>query len=305
MIQSITVTNPKGESLELELTRPEQSGLMVLNVEGLGPPKADVIKSDFSTVDGGRVHSVRVPERNVVITLGMMFAPTIEDARQKTYRYFPLKKAVTLRVKTSNRDAVISGIVESNEPDIFSSAEETQISIVCVDPYFYELGGESIAFNGVVPDFYFPFSNESLTDPLLTFGEIRLDTRTTFEYVGDADTGVDITVNVVTSGEIGDITIYNVDTREWMKIYVSKISSLTGAKLVAGDEIHISTISGSKYCTVFANGVERNAINIIDKESTWFQLSAGDNTFEFITENQVGQGNISLTFAYRNAYGGI
>ncbi len=305
MIHSITVTNPKGESLELELARPEKSGLMVRNVDGLGPPKADVVKSSFATVDGGRVHSVKIPERNIVITLAMMFEPTIEDARQKTYRYFPLKKQVTLRVKTSNRDAVINGVVESNEPDIFSEAEETQISIVCVDPYFYELGGESIAFNGVLPAFEFPFSNESLTESLLEFGELRFDTRTTFEYIGDADTGVDMVIQAVDSKPIGDLTIYNVDTRESMLIYMSRIKNLIGRDLVKGEQVRISTFSGGKDCKLFVDGREKKAINLIDKDSSWFKLSAGNNTFEFVTKDGVGLTNVSLTFNYRNAYGGI
>lgn len=305
MIYSITVTNPKGESLELELARPEKSGLMVLNVDGLGPPKADIIKTSFSTVDGGRVNSVKVPERNIVLTLGMMFAPTIEDARQKTYRYFPLKKEIQLRVKTSNRDAVITGVVESNEPDVFSKVEETQISIVCVDPYFYEVGGESIAFNGVIPAFEFPFENNSLTEPLLEFGEIRLDTRTTFEYLGDADTGVDMVLHLTKNVEVGDVTIYNIDSGESMIVYFSKIPLIIGRNLISGEEVRISTFSGKKNCKIFANGVEKQAINIIDKDSTWFQLSAGSNTFEFITKGGVGQKQLSLTFTYRNAYGGI
>ena len=42
MIHSITVTNYLGDSIVLELARPEQSGFIVKSVEGLGPAKGNV-----------------------------------------------------------------------------------------------------------------------------------------------------------------------------------------------------------------------------------------------------------------------
>ena len=41
MIKAITVTTPKGESLKLTLANPEESGLIVKSIEGLGPSKAN------------------------------------------------------------------------------------------------------------------------------------------------------------------------------------------------------------------------------------------------------------------------
>ena len=47
MLTKITVTNHLGESIELELARPELSGLAVLSVEGLGAVKGNVSFSEF------------------------------------------------------------------------------------------------------------------------------------------------------------------------------------------------------------------------------------------------------------------
>lgn len=52
MIKSLTVTNPKGESLKLELTRPGLSGLAVKSIDGLGPPQASINTSEIATMDG-------------------------------------------------------------------------------------------------------------------------------------------------------------------------------------------------------------------------------------------------------------
>lgn len=302
MIKSIIVTNHNGESLKLDLFHPEESGLIVKSISGLGPPKANINSTDLATADGAIYSSARASTRNIVFNLQFMFAPTIEDARQKTYKYFPLKKKITIEVETDNRSLSTEGYVESNEPDIFSQEESTQISIVCVDPFFRDARPSLVQFASVLPNFEFPFSNESLTDDLIEFGKIGLDTRSTLVYTGDVDTGILITIHAMGSVS-GILNIYNIETYENIKIDLSKIKALTGSDYRSGDDIIISTVSGDKYVQVLHNGKYYNAIGIIDKLANWFQLTVGKNIFNFTVTN--GVENLSITFEYRNAYGGI
>lgn len=302
MIKSIIVTNHNGESLKLDLFHPEESGLIVKSISGLGPPKANINSTDLATADGAIYSSARASTRNIVFNLQFMFAPTIEDVRQKTYKYFPLKKKITIEVETDNRSLSTEGYVESNEPDIFSQEESTQISIVCVDPFFRDARPSLVQFASVLPNFEFPFSNESLTDDLIEFGKIGLDTRSTLVYTGDVDTGILITIHAMGSVS-GILNIYNIETYENIKIDLSKIKALTGSDYRSGDDIIISTVSGDKYVQVLHNGKYYNAIGIIDKLANWFQLTVGKNIFNFTVTN--GVENLSITFEYRNAYGGI
>ena len=301
MIKSLTITNPKGETLKLELANPDPSGLIVQKIEGLGPPKANINTTELATLDGSLFASSRATNRNIVINLAFLFAPTIEDARQKTYKFFPIKKPIAIEIETDNRQATITGYVESNTPDIFSQAEATQISLVCPDPYFYEVGGSEKVYTKVQPNFEFPFSNESLTQNLLEFGIITEDPRAILNYIGDVDTGTLITIHALTAP--GDITLYNVDTRRSFKIFDDRIKTITGASFGAGDDILISTIKGEKYVRLLRDGVETNIISAIDLSSDWFQLSNGINTFSFVTKEK--EANIAVTFTYKNAFGGI
>lgn len=301
MIQTVSVTNPKGETLEMELTNPWKSGFIVQSIEGIGPGQVDIISTDLANADGSIYTSSRMGNRSVILTLKLLENPTIEDSRQKTYRYFPIKKPVTLTIKTDNRNAYVVGYVESNEPVIFSSQEYTQISLLCVDPYFYELAGEEIAFSGTLPAFEFPFQNESLTEPELEFGDIRLDTRVVLNYIGDIDTGFNMTIHALDNCR--DITIYNVNTYESMKINVSKIETLTGKKFGVGDDIIVSTVSGSKYVRLLREGIYTNIISALDKDSDWFTISPGDNIFAYNANGD--EKKIMITFRYQNAYGGI
>lgn len=302
MIKSITVINPKGESLELDLFHPEKSGLIVKSITGLGPPKANINSTDLATADGALYSSARASTRNIVFNLQFMFAPTIEDVRQKTYKYFPLKKEVTIRVETDNRSLETKGYVESNTPDIFSREEGAQISILCLDPFFYDPYPSVTQFATVTPNFEFPWSNESLEEDLIEFGIINLDTRSILDYHGDVDTGVLITIHALGSVS-GLLTIYNVETQEKMIVDLAKIKTLIGKNYGSGDDIIISTVSGDKYVQVLHDGKYTNAIAAIEKLADWFQVSVGRNIFNFTVTK--GIENLVMSFSYRNAYGGI
>lgn len=302
MIKSIKVTNPKGESLVLDLFHPEKSGLIVRSISGLGPPKANINSTDLATADGALYSSARASTRNIVFNLQFMFAPTIEDSRQLTYKYFPLKKLVKIEVETDNRNLETSGYVESNQPDIFSKEETTQISILCLNPFFYDPNPSVTQFATVTPTFEFPFSNESISENLIEFGTINLDTRSTIDYVGDVDTGVLITIHALGSVS-GSLTIYNVETQEKMIIDLAKIKTLIGKDYGSGDDIIISTVSGDKYVQVLHDGKYTNAIAAIEKLADWFQVSVGRNIFNFTVTK--GIENLVMSFSYRNAYGGI
>lgn len=301
MIKSLTVTNHVGESLKLELMRPEKSGLIVREISGLGPSKASINTSEVATSDGSIFNSARQENRNIVLDLMMMAYPTIEDSRQLTYRYFPIKKRIKLEIETDNIIAHVYGYVESNEPDIFSEEESTQISVICPDPNFYESNEQSSAFSGVDPLFEFPFSNESLDAPLIEFGSYRIDARAIINYRGDVETGMEITFHAMDL--VKNITLYNVMTQEFMRIDTDKVEKISGGALSAGDDIIITTKVGSKTATLLRNGKYTNILGAIDKNSTWFQLRTGDNIFAYDAEE--GKDELMITFSYRTAFGGV
>lgn len=304
MIKSVTVTNYLGESLTLELKKPEKTGLIVKKIEGLGPPKASINVTKVSSGDGDVYNSARAEGRNIVITLGFMFFPTIEDSRQKAYKYFPIKKPVTLRFETDNRICETVGYVESNEPDIFSEEETTQISIVCPNSYFTSAGNggtTTVVFFGVEPLFEFPFSNESLTEPLIEFGEIKNRQEENVYYDGDTEVGIVLKMHAL--GEVRQITIYNTGTRERMHIDTDKLSSIMGSGIKNGDEITISTVKGDKYITMLRDGKYTNILNALDRDTDWFQLAKGDNRFAYICE--YGAEDLEFKIEFKTLYEGV
>ena len=295
----------------MELTRPELSNFLIDSVDGLGPAKANINTTEMATSDGALFNSARLSARNIVLNLVFVTEGinsegkilSIEEVRQKSYKYFPIKRNLTFIVETDNRTLVTTGYVESNEPEIFGDKDQegSAISIICTDPYFYSLDSDTTLFYGVDPNFGFPFSNESLDEPLLVFGEIQIKTEGVITYHGDSEIGVMIYIHAI--GPATNINIYNTETREVMRINTEKISSLTGKGIVASDDIVINTAKGEKSITLIREGVSYNILNCLDKNTDWFTLAKGDNIFAFTADS--GVTNLQFRVENKVIYEGV
>lgn len=307
MIHSLAVTNYLGDRIRLELGRPENTGFLIKSITGLGPVKANVNTTEVATNDGSMFNSARLSQRNIVIQMAFVntvYGEDIEEVRQKSYKYFPIKKNVELIIETDNRYVRTKGYIESNEPDIFSKQEGSQISIICPDPYFYsanEDGNNITDFYSIDPVFEFPFSNESLSDPLLIFGEIQSKTEGVITYRGDSEIGVMIYIHAI--GPATNINIYNTETREVMSINTTKLEALTGKGIVASDDIIINTLKGEKSITLVREGASYNILNCLDKNTDWFTLVKGDNIFAFTAES--GVTNLQFRIENKVIYEGV
>lgn len=302
MIKSVTVINPRNEILTLELGNPNSSGFAIVDIpSGLGPPKATVNFTSISTGDGDIYNSARVGGRNVVLNIRFTDSPDIEAARLRSYRYFPIKKQVLLIIETDTRTVSTFGTVESNTPTVFSKESGCQISILCADPYLYGLTDAETAFSTVESGFTFPFGNESLTVPTLIFGIITIKQAASVIYDGEVDTGM--IINIHATGTITNLSITNMQTLESMHIDTTKLTALVGQGLIAGDDIVISTIKGSKSIYHIRNGVYTNIMLTLGRQTSWFTLSSGDNVFTYMADT--GINNIQFRITNRIVYEGV
>lgn len=304
MIKSITVTNYLGDSIKMELARPEKSGFAITSVTGIGPGKADINMTELATNDGANFNSARLRSRNIMLSIKYLWTDSIEEARHRSYKYFPIKKKVKLLFETDTRSAEIEGYVESNDPSIFSKAGGTDISIVCPDPFFYSAGLDGIKstiFSGIEAAFEFPFANESLLVPMLEFSVMQVTTFKSVIYDGDADVGV--TISIHANGPASGIRIYNTGTREQMGIDDNRIKALTGTGLSSGDEIVICTVKGKKSVTLIRDGARINILNCISRNADWFQISKGDNVFAYTAET--GADLLQFTITNQVVYEGV
>ena len=178
MIKSFKIVNNIGESISLDIRKPEDTGFLVSSVTGLTFPKSDISMSEIAMFDGATVTNRRIGARNIV--MGIIFYDsnndknTIEELRHKCYRYFPIKQEVTFYVTNDSGTYWIKGYIEANETNIFTKAEAAQISILCPDPYFIKSDSGGTAYiSKIIPNFEFPVSFE--------YENVRLDGYVLYE----------------------------------------------------------------------------------------------------------------------------
>jgi len=351
MIKSFTVTNFRGEELYLDLNNPLETGLIVKSVDGLGPPKANINMTENVTTDGSRFNSARLIQRNIVFYFvftevvkslsgwvsdsGDAFVTdseieTIEDIRLKTYKYFPLKRPLTIKVKTDKRTLQISGYVESNEPSIFSSQEGCQISIICPDPYFYSSDEMSqVDFTTHEPFLQFPISNEVGGSNTGDAGGVQLvgdssvhvigsSNTATVTYVAsqyDTDNDSFITKNTsqhtLSGGEV-DIDAYGDETESYYSSFSLNSGTFESIKYEIGkivstpqkNVIYDGDAETGVTIVLHANGTVVNpAITSIRTNETMIISKSMSNSDEIIISTV--KGKKSATFIRNGAYTNI
>lgn len=309
MIESVTITNSKEESITLELSNPWSSGFGITDISGLGPVTASINTTSYATRDGSVFNSARLDNRNIVFTL--IFLPTdnesVEDIRQRSYRYFPIKGLITLVFKTTNRTCRTSGYVESNEPNIFSKRQTAQISVICPDPYFYDDNSkQKITFMETVPLFSFPFTNKGTDVKTIKMGEIQRRAIKAFEYSGEGRSGIELFL-YFSGGVTGVITIANETTSQKILIDTSLLPN--GYLLKNGDRIRILTYSGDKQVRLWKYDKENerylnyNILNCVGSGSDWLEVLNGSNSITVSAEN--GGDNIDVTVITTVKYEGL
>ena len=306
MFQSVTVTNFMGDTLELPLKWPNDSGLLISNIEGITPGNVQINSQDYATLDGGIYNSSRMQTRNITIEMYYGFTPHIESARHRAYQYFPVKTEVRLDFLTDERWLSIWGYVESNEVEIFSQQEKGLVTVVCPDPYFYEKETVASVIGSYTPEFEFPFSNESLEEPLICFSDYGMQQMYKVDYNGDMEVGAIVRVHFNKTPVVDTFTVYDVTHSKKLVLNFQELLETTSVAGFDKDgEIVLDSVRGQKdfyYNSVRGRGSMMNAYNIA--KIPWMYLTPGENIFGFDTDPDHID-DFTVTIEHRGAYGGV
>lgn len=314
MFKSVTVTNYVGDSLELPLEWPNEAGLLISSIDGISPGNVSINSQDYAIIDGGVYNSSRMETRNIVIEFYYGFDPHIETSRHRAYRYFPIKTQVRLDFLTDERDLSIWGYVESNDTQIFSEQEKGQVSIVCVDPYFYDREPVSYVLGDYIPEFEFVYSNESLTEPLTCFGEYGSNQLYDINYQGDIEVGVIIRIRInVDKLSFNELTIFDVNHGKELRIDFEEIDTMLGIATDSAYATHIEkdgeivfdSTRGNKdiYYNMF--GKKKSIIGLYDvMDFPWMYLTPGQNLFSFDLKSAYFD-EVTVSIEHNGAYGGV
>lgn len=293
MINSIEIINDLNYSLFLELTKPEETGILVKKITGLEPIKSEISYNKIPLMDGSHFTNIRTNERSINITLKPLGYPNdVEYNRIKIYKVTLVKHKCTLYINTDYKKYKIDGYFEDFDVDIFSSEETVGFTIKCPNPYFQDLSLQTNTLYGITPMFEFPFENLSLTENLIEFGNIENETEQTVWYDGDINTGFICYAKF--NNPTTYLTIHKSLERKFMRININTKH---------GDTIIINTIKGQKSIILIRDLVQINILNSLSYDSKWLEISKGDNFFIFESDDK--ENGVELYFENPILYQGV
>ena len=283
----ITIENKRGK--QLSLTK-NQNEFQLVGVSGLNPPTASISLVDNIKSGANFIHS-RVGTRNIVINL--VINGDVEENRLLLFQYVQTKEYIKVYFETYTKKVWIDGYVESIEVDNFQLKTTCQISILCPEPYFKDLSETIENMNIIEPRFYFPFYTTE-PKPFSIYSSIAI---LNLLNKGNVESGM--TIEIFARGEVINPIIYNRETTEFIGIG----NDDRPFTMQRGDTIVITTHTNNKKVKLIRNAVETNIFNLLRENSTFLELSTGDNIFTY----SANQGNeyMDIYFKYYSNYEGI
>ena len=109
---------------------------------------------------------------------------------------------------------------------------------------------------------------------------------------GDVQAGIRVEFRAL--GVVKNPSLLNVDTQEFIKLNIT---------LQAGDILSVSTGYGEKEVTLQRDGVTSDAFRYLDVDSTYFQLSVGDNLYRYSAEENLE--NLEVSIYHDDLYLGV
>lgn len=284
MAFSLILENEYGDKADMSTTALQY---MTSSIQGLDPPTGTIALSKYAGMSGSYLNTAYMQNRNVVVNFAMR-GTGIEARRHALYQVARPAHPITVYYKTKLMDVYTEGHVETCEIENFEQYVSGQISIICPDIYWYDMGTTTATRSPVAGGFHFPFPDSD--DP---FELSRYTGDTSIQIMNGGD-NIGFTLTITASGSASNPYVVDPATGEYFRLRTS---------MSAGDIITIDTKSGEKSVTLAQNNVASNLINSVVSGSTWLSLKPGTNLFDVGADS--GDSNLTFAIIHRNAYLGV
>lgn len=252
-------------------------------VDGIEVPEIDMATYDIASIDGSRVSNIKMPDREISVTF--FIRPNIEQHRRAIHQLCRVRSVIRLHFVTDGGAKYIDGYVKSIDSDRFSNLVEMTVTFICPDPYFKSESSVIADMSRIYSTFFFPFG---MNRPVVVQDMLR---TATINSVSENETGIIIRVTFLASAD--KITIRNTDTGEYLTVSYG---------FSEGDILEINTIDGQKDIILYHDDDERSIIAYVADGSTFFQLNAGDNRFNYIIDDNEENTMAEMVFDFTPIY---
>lgn len=291
--EQLTFKNERGESIVFSPA--SYFHVNFKDVTGLSDVRNAIYSTNSMGQDGDTYLGYRIESRDIEIAGNIKERDKVElqALRRKMNRVLNPQYEATLTYELGDFKRVIGCAVD--DAPIFekkSLFEQFTVNLCCLNPFWRE-------------------ESETREDIATWLGGIEFRDKSGLEIYEGWQIGYrqpSLIVNVYNSGDVksgiriefralGAITnpqLLNVNTQEFIKINM---------ELVAGDVLTLSTGYGEKSVTLKRNGITTDAFRYLDVDSTYLQLSVGDNLFRYSAEKNTE--NLEVSIYHNNLYLGV
>lgn len=289
MIELINFTTHQGKDLSLDL-HDASLGIIVKDIKGLEPVKADIVISNYALAPGGRYQASRRGSRNITMRFALdprYGGESVQQIRHSLYSVFMPEMEIEMDFYLNGRElypagngtmvARTTGWVESFDAPLFTKDPEAYLSIICPDPDFLWLG------SGIMMP--------SEQNPFTTSFETVID------HKGTVETGFEIFVQKTGNISTNAVEIYCIHPNGYRQ------SMNFNLALAPGEQLIVKTREGSKDVAHWKNNeLLGSKIHLFDPEGEWLTLVEGENTLG-VNFDEAQQGNFG--WFYQNYLGGL
>lgn len=270
------------DGMKIELTHNEGC-YQVTEVDGIEVPEIDMSTYDIASIDGVKVSNIKMPDREITVTF--VIRGWVEQNRRVIHQLCRVRSVMRLHFITDGGAKYIDGYLKSIDSNRFSNLVEMDLTFTCPDPYFKAEQGVIVDMSRTTGAFFFPFG---MGRPTAVQDMLR---TATINSVSENETGIIIRVTFLASAS--SLRITNADTGEFLTINYS---------FRAGDILEINTIDGQKDVMLYRDSNEYSIIAYVADGSTFFQLQAGNNSFNYVINNNPQNINAEMEFDFTPIY---
>lgn len=288
IIRQLKITNNRGDSINFG------RHFRIANDFKLSGLLATVNYST-STSDGSHYQNTKLDNRDYDIPFFIHRKGNgtewIEEKRAEAYRVFnPTTNPMRIDFATKSGRAYYLDANLEGSPTFLQGFENDNhewlrglLQFSSGDPYIYESDSKAIDIALWQPSFEFP-----LEIPVEGI-EMGYRARSLIANVfndGQDETGMNIRFRAL--GSLSNPSLLNVNTYELLRLNMD---------LEGGDVVDISTYKGRRSITLTRMNAETNVFNRLDfQNSTFLQLSVGDNLFRYDADEGIDNLEVSMTY---------
>ena len=286
-IEKLTYTNERGGSLVFS----HASVYHTNEVSGLSDVRNAIYSINSMGQDGDTYLGNRIESREIEIvgSINERNKDRMREYRREMNRVLNPQYAATLTYEYGDFKRVIDCKVD-NAPVFTRKAifQDFTIQLLCLNPFWRKesksrddiatwIGGLEFPVE-IVEGWEIGYRQPSLIVNVYNDGDVQTGIRVEFRALGI----------------VKNPALLNVDTQEFIKLNIT---------LEAGDVLSVSTGYGEKEVTLKHGGIVSDAFRYLDVDSSYLQLSAGDNLFRYSAEENLE--NLEVSIYHDDLYLGV